>query len=102
MLYSKNELPASKAARGDSSACLDTSCITIEYMSTVTVRLDKKLDSQLNRIAKKTGRPKSELIREALRRQMTTIRFDELRTGVAPFAEARGWLTDEDVFRNIS
>ncbi len=71
-------------------------------MSTVTVRLDKKLDSQLTRIAKKTGRPKSELIREALRRQLATFRFDELRKGVAPFAEARGWLTDEDVFRSIS
>ena len=78
------------------------SCITINYMSTVTVRLDKKLDSQLNRIAKSTGRPKSELIREALRRQLATMRFDELRKSVAPFAEARGWLTDEDVFRDVS
>jgi predicted transcriptional regulator len=71
-------------------------------MSTVTVRLDKKLDSQLNRIAKKTGRPKSDLIREALRRQLSVMRFDEMRRSVAPFAEARGWLTDEDVFRDIS
>ena len=84
------------------SGCVGASCITINYISTVTVRLDKKLDSQLNRIANKTGRPKSDLIREALRRQLATMRFDELRKGVAPFAEARGWLTDEDVFRDIS
>jgi predicted transcriptional regulator len=71
-------------------------------MSTVTVRLDKKLESQLNRVANRTGRPKSELIREALRHQLATMRFEELRRGVAPFAEARGWLTDEDVFREIS
>jgi predicted transcriptional regulator len=71
-------------------------------MSTVTVRLDKKLDSELKRLAKRTGRPKSELIRDALRRQLAVARFEELRESVAPFAEARGWLTDEDVFRDVS
>lgn len=71
-------------------------------MSTVTVRLDKKLDSQLKKLAKRTGRAKSDLIREALRRQLAMTQLDELRASVAPFAEARGWLTDEDVFREIS
>ena len=71
-------------------------------MSTITVRLDKKLDSDLRRLAKRTGRPKSDLIRDALRRQIAISRFEELRKSVAPFAEARGWLTDEDVFRDIS
>jgi predicted transcriptional regulator len=71
-------------------------------MSTITVRLDKKLDSELRKLAKKTGRPKSELIREALRRQIAIARFEDLRQTVAPFAEARGWLTDEDVFRAVS
>jgi predicted transcriptional regulator len=71
-------------------------------MSTVTVRLDKKLDAELKRLSKQTGRPKSELIRDALRRQLAITRFEELRRSVAPFAEARGWLTDEDVFRDVS
>jgi len=71
-------------------------------MSTVTVRLEKKLDRELTRAAKRTGRPKSELIRDALRRQLAVSRFEEMRQRVAPFAEARGWLTDEDVFRDIS
>ena len=71
-------------------------------MSTITVRLDKKLDAELRKLARKTGRPKSELIRDALRRQIAIRRFEELRRNVAPFAEARGWLTDEDVFREIS
>jgi predicted transcriptional regulator len=71
-------------------------------MSTITVRLDKKLDSDLKKLAKRTGRPKSELIRDALRRQLALTRFEELRKSVAPFAEARGWLTDEDVFRDVS
>ena len=71
-------------------------------MATITVRLDRKLEQQLNRLARKTGRPKSDLVREALRRQLAIARFEELRGSVAPFAEARGWLTDEDVFREIS
>ena len=71
-------------------------------MSTITVRLDDKLDAQLKRLAKRTGRPKSELIREALRRQLAITQFEELRRRAAPFAEARGWLTDEDVFRDVS
>jgi len=71
-------------------------------MSTITVRLDPKLDAQLKRLAKRTGRPKSELIREALRRQLAISQFEDLRRRTAPFAEARGWLTDEDVFREVS
>lgn len=71
-------------------------------MSTVTVRLDKKLDAELKRLSKQTGRPKSELIRDALRRQFAMTRFEELRRSAAPFAEARGWLTDDDVFHDVS
>lgn len=71
-------------------------------MSTITVRIDDKLDAELTTLAKRTGRSKSELIREALRRQLAVTRFEELRRSTAPFAEARGWLTDEDVFRDVS
>jgi hypothetical protein len=42
------------------------------------------------------------LIREALRRQLGLLRFENLRRQVMPFAEARGYLADEDVFKDIS
>ena len=71
-------------------------------MNTVTVRLDAELALELAHLAKRTGRPKSELIRRALRRQLALTRFEELRQGVVPFAQAKGWLTDEDVFQNVS
>jgi len=71
-------------------------------MGTISVRLDKQLDAELSELAKQTGRPKSELVREALRRQLAVVHFQELRRSVAPFAEAKGWLTDEDVFRETS
>ena len=62
-------------------------------MNTIPVRLDEKLAVELTKLAKRTGRPKSELIRRALRRQLALARFEELRETVAPFAQAKGWLT---------
>jgi predicted transcriptional regulator len=70
--------------------------------TTLTIRLDEKLDRALTRFARRTGRPKSELAREALRRQLAMARFEEARRVVLPFAEARGLLTDEDVFAAVS
>jgi len=68
----------------------------------LTIRLDAELDKALERIAKRTGRTKSEIARDALRRQVAVARFRELRSKVLPFAEAQGLLTDEDVFRAVS
>jgi predicted transcriptional regulator len=70
--------------------------------TTLTIRLDEKLDRALTRFARRTGRPKSELAREALRRQLAMARFEEARRVVLPFAEARGLLTDEDLFAAVS
>ena len=71
-------------------------------MGTLTIRLDDKLERELARLAKRTGRPKSELAREALRKQLAIQRFRELRRKAMPYAEAAGYLTDEDVFRDVS
>jgi predicted transcriptional regulator len=71
-------------------------------MTTLTIRLDPKLDKALERIAKSSGRTKSEIAREALRRQIAVVRFRELRKKTLPFAEAQGLVTDEDVFRALS
>ena len=68
----------------------------------ITVRLDPQLNRLLTRLAKRTGLSRSELVRNALRRQLNVLRFDEIRQRIAPFAEARGYLIDEDVYRDIS
>jgi predicted transcriptional regulator len=67
--------------------------------TTLTIRLDPKIEKALERIATATGRTKSEIAREALRRQVAVARFRELRRKTLPFAEAQGLVTDEDVFR---
>jgi predicted transcriptional regulator len=71
-------------------------------MGTLTIRLDEKLERELARLAKRTGRSKSEVAREALRRQLSIQRFRALRRKAMPYAAAAGYLTDEDVFRNVS
>jgi predicted transcriptional regulator len=74
------------------------------YMKTniLTIRLDKDLDDLLTKASKRSGKNKSEIAREALRRQLRLERFEELRKRIMPFAEARGYLTDEDIFSQIS
>jgi predicted transcriptional regulator len=70
--------------------------------STLTIRLDKDLDELLTKASRRSGRNRSEIAREALRRQLRISQFDALRQRLMPFAEARGYLTDEDVFAEVS
>ena len=79
-------------------------CITLSYMktSTLTIRLDRALERQVAAMAKRSGRSRSDIARDALRRQLAVMQFEDARRSVMPFAEARGYLTDEDVFRAVS
>lgn len=70
--------------------------------ATLTIRLDKELEELLSKASKRTGKNRSEIVREALRRQIRLENFEELRRRIMPFAEARGYLTDEDIFSKVS
>tara|TARA_R110002124_G_scaffold270505_1_gene439014 strand:- start:5445 stop:5663 length:219 start_codon:yes stop_codon:yes gene_type:complete len=70
--------------------------------TTLTIRIDKELEELLEESSKKTGRSKSELVRQALKRQLAVESFQQLRKELLPYGEAQGWLTDEDVFREVS
>lgn len=70
--------------------------------TTITLRLDQELNDMLTKVSKQSGKNRSEVAREALRRQLRLQQFEELRKRIMPFAEARGYLTDEDIFSDIS
>lgn len=70
--------------------------------STVTIRLDTKRQRELDRLCKQLGRSRSEVVRDALLRQIALLRFERSRRAILPLAEAQGILTDEDVFRIVS
>jgi Arc/MetJ-type ribon-helix-helix transcriptional regulator len=78
-------------------------CNTLSYVKgSISVRLDKDVAKLLSRAVRLSGRTQSEVIRDALRRQLAIDVFDQMRRRVAPFAEAQGLLTDEDVFKIVS
>lgn len=71
-------------------------------MNTITIRLPDDLRSDLQQISKKQHKPVSDVVRESLRRYVAIEKFRALRKKVLPFAEAQGFMTDEDVFKAIS
>lgn len=71
-------------------------------MGTLTIRIDEQLERDLDKLAKSLHRTKSDLARDMLRKRIAVERFRELRRKALPLAEAAGYVTDEDVFRDIS
>jgi len=79
-------------------------CLTLPYMKTasVTIRIDADLERELDRLARRSGRSRSDLVRDALRRQIALAQFEEARRDLLPLAESQGLVTDEDVFAAVS
>lgn len=79
-------------------------CNTLYDMKTaaLTIRLDPDLERELTQAARRSGRSRSEVVRDALRRQLALSQFEDLRRRIMPLAEARGYLTDEDIFHDVS
>lgn len=71
-------------------------------METLTIRLSKSLRRELLALSKRLQRPASEIVRDSLQRYLAVQKFQALRKRTLPFAEAEGFLTDEDVFEAIS
>jgi hypothetical protein len=59
--------------------------ITLYYMAVVTVRLEPELEKQLSQVSRKQHRSRSDIIRDALRRQLALIRFEEVRRSSNPW-----------------
>lgn len=70
--------------------------------ATLSIRIDDELERELTQAALVAHRPKGDIVREALRRQLALGRFRAVRGEVMPFAEQNGFLTDEDVFKAVS
>lgn len=71
-------------------------------MATLTIRLDDQLEAEINRLARETGRTKSDLVREFIRRQIALLALRRTQQALRPLAEKEGYLTDEDFFRDFS
>ena len=67
----------------------------------LTVRLSERESVALKKLSKATGR-RSEIVREAIRNETFRARLTSLRTKLLPRARAAGWLTEDDIFREMS
>jgi len=68
----------------------------------LTVRLSDEEASALDRLTRASGKSRSELVREALRSQALRENLRLLHEDLGPQARAAGWLTEEDILRDVS
>lgn len=80
------------------------SCHTKSDVKTtmLSIRLDEDLQDLLEKASLRTHKSRSEIAREALRRQLRMGQFESLRQMIMPYAAAQGYLTDDDVFNDVS
>jgi metal-responsive CopG/Arc/MetJ family transcriptional regulator len=70
--------------------------------TTLTVSLPEDLNQALSRMVKRKGTSRSQVVQDALRRQIALDRFRDLRDRLTSKAGQVGIHTDEDVFKAIS
>ncbi|MDF0674823.1 MAG: ribbon-helix-helix protein, CopG family [Nitrospira sp.] len=58
--------------------------------STISIRLHTKIQRELDRLSRQLERSRSDIVRDAVRRQVALLRFERSRRALRPFAEARG------------
>ena len=68
----------------------------------ISVSLPPDLATELNRLARKTGRTKSDILKESFSAYLWETQFRALQRYFRPRAKKAGILTEEDVFRAVS
>jgi len=68
----------------------------------VTISLPQAIRRELDRIAKKEGVSRSDILRQSLEDFLFVRRFRQLRQRMMAAAQAQGIYTDEDVFNRVS
>jgi predicted DNA-binding protein len=68
----------------------------------VSVSLPSELAAELKRLAQKTGRTKSDILKESFSAYLWEQEFRALQQYFIPRAKKKGILTEDDVFRAVS
>lgn len=71
-------------------------------MGTLTIRIDDKLEASLNWLAEQRQQNKSEVARQLLRGSLLRETLRRSQEELGPEARAVGWLTEDDVLRDVS
>jgi len=67
--------------------------------SVLSISLPEKISSELNELAKKTGRNKSDIVKESITLYLWDARYQKLRKQLNVKAKKAGIVTEEDVFK---
>jgi predicted transcriptional regulator len=68
----------------------------------VSISLGKEELRELDRLAKKFHQTRSAFLKVALAEYVRKMYFEQLRQMGKPLAQAKGYFTDEDIFRAVS
>ncbi len=68
----------------------------------MTIPLDRDLDQMLTKFCCRAKQKRSDVVRDALRRQLSLMTYEQLPHKAMPFAKTRGLLTDKDIFKAVS
>lgn len=70
--------------------------------SVLSISLPEKISSELNELAKKTGRNKSDIVKESITLYLWDARYQKLRKQLNVKSKKAAIITEEDVFKAIS
>jgi metal-responsive CopG/Arc/MetJ family transcriptional regulator len=68
----------------------------------LSLSLPENMSAELDSFAKKTGRNKSDVVKEALMVYLWEERFKKARKSLSGKAKKAGIVTDEDLFKAVS
>lgn len=71
-------------------------------MTRLTIELDETLDASLTRMAEEAGCNKNELVLELIRGKSRVEAFKKAHALIQPAAEKAGYMSDEDIFEDVS
>jgi Ribbon-helix-helix protein, copG family len=81
-------------------------CAERSEMSTLTVRLTEREDRDLQLACEQSGKSKSEVVRELLAGSLRGYRLRQAlqlsHAELGPAARQSGWLTEDDILRDVS
>ncbi|GAB3577283.1 hypothetical protein GCM10027578_44690 [Spirosoma luteolum] len=71
-------------------------------MTVVAVELDDKVATDLKEVASSLQTPEADLVRKAISNYLRQLRMDRIQQESQPHIEAAGFLTDDDIYTEVS
>jgi len=70
--------------------------------SVLSVSLPEKISSELEKLSKRTGRSKSDIVKESISLYLWEAQFREMQRRFSAKAKKMGIVSEEDVFKVVS